>query len=46
MKCDYFEYCGNEAVKYEIDPFCEEIHGEEIWRWYCDSCYDNDLMDI
>lgn len=44
MKCDYFESCGNMAVDRRIDPYYQELLGEKIWRWYCETCYYNDLL--
>ena len=35
-----------EDVKYQVNPFMEEIHREIQWEWLCDDCYYQSLMDI
>lgn len=35
MKCDH---CGKEGALWMVNPFIEEIYGEAVWEWICDSC--------
>jgi hypothetical protein len=42
------EYCGEwkHGVEYTINPFLQEIHGEQEWLWLCEDCVNELLMDI
>ena len=32
--------------RYVINPYTEDIYGEEVWEWMCDECYHDACMDI
>ena len=38
--------CGELHSEYRIDPYVAEIHSQTIWRFLCDSCYQEKLNDI
>lgn len=42
------EGCGQEAAPKEpqLNPFVYEIHNEEIWGWWCDTCLEDMRQDI
>ena len=41
-QCEVHSHC----VEYQIEPFAEEIHGEEIWMHLCSECYYQNCQDI
>lgn len=44
MKC---ENCGTlENVEWMLDSYMFEIYGEEIYRWYCESCENENYMNV
>ena len=42
------ETCGktSEDVRLRVDPFMEEIYGEEVWVTICDECENESAMEI
>ena len=41
------EVCGTtNDVEYCINPYYQDMDGEEIWQWLCDDCYNTFVMDI
>ena len=42
------EFCDERKldVKYCIDPYLEELFGEEEWVDICDDCYDGRANDV
>lgn len=45
-KEDVCEHCGNSYGDYTINPYDEDIHGEENWEYICSECYDQCCQDI
>ena len=38
--------CGSYYTRYVIDPYRQEIYGEEVYRWMCDNCYAQACNDV
>lgn len=36
----------NGAARWTIDPYVDEIYGEEVWGWFCDGVLEGKRMDI
>lgn len=40
------DICGCECADYLIDPYMQDMHDTEVWRWLCADCYRDLLYDI
>lgn len=40
------ELCGNEDADYVIDPYLQEMSGEEVYLWVCSYCYTDLILSI
>lgn len=40
------EHCSSELGEYVINPYDQDIHGEENWEYICDNCYHEISQDI
>jgi len=39
--------CGSEYnLRWDSDPFSEEIHGDDTPQWQCEGCSHESAMDI
>lgn len=40
------QHCGKVEGNWCINPYIEEINGEEVWEYICPDCYHELCMDI
>ena len=40
------EHCGRNVGEEQIDPYIQEMSGEEVWVVLCEQCSEDCLGDI
>ena len=40
------EHCGKDVGEYMINPYDQDMYGQENWEYICNGCYENLCSDI